>query len=382
MDTTNLLGSYIEIKRIRQALKVNPNDIDAQLRLAHLLGTVKKPDLELKRKVLNHILSLDATHKKARQMLLEMDRAEIHGGHSQPAAQETVFPTAPPVKEQLEKLLVSRYSIIHRILVYPFVAFSILFMIQAFGDWAAFLIFATGFLLLLIPTWFVSAVVTVSSLGIGLSRLFGFYRREVEWSEIEGIKPAVMGVGMILTTRDGTSLTISSQMSRYPFIVDVLQQLRPDLFTLPDVASFNGSGFSSGSKTFRKRFFAKYWLLFVSFTASLIFLVTLSIAEIVSTIILGIVLYFLWDAALHAVHTVNLDGNRVSTKSFRRKQEWTAQQIRDIRMVTRRNSRGVGTHLIQIVLLDNTDVALTGFPEGNEIMYGFLKSWWSAYQNI
>jgi hypothetical protein len=50
-------------------------------------------------------------------------------------------------------------------------------------------------------------------------------------------------------------------------------------------------------------------------------------------------------------------------------------------MTRRYNRKGVATHFVQVTLPDASKIELTGFPEGNEILYGSLKSWWTAAQN-
>jgi len=112
-----------------------------------------------------------------------------------------------------------------------------------------------------------------------------------------------------------------------------------------------------------------------------VFLATLSTVQILPTLVLGIVIYFFWRTAFYAIHTIKLEGNKLSAIALRRQRDVAAREIKDIRMVTQRNRRGVATQLIQVDLLDNTYFSFTGFPEGNEKMYGFLRSWWSAYQN-
>src|SRR5215218_3084852 len=68
-----------DVLRLKQTLKNNPKDIEALLKLASLLGQLKEPDLEGRRTILNRVLSLDPVNKAARDMLLEMDRAEMGG---------------------------------------------------------------------------------------------------------------------------------------------------------------------------------------------------------------------------------------------------------------------------------------------------------------
>jgi hypothetical protein len=245
-----------------------------------------------------------------------------------------------------------------------------MFMFQAFGDWDAFIFFTLCFLLFMIPVWFVSAVARVDGTGITMARLFGIFRREIEWAEIESVKPGPMGVGIKLRTAEGRSMTISSQMSRYTALIDILRMSRPDLFELP--------GDSTVTRTFRKSFFRKSWMLFLSVAMTLVFLA--SIPTIFPAIIMGILILWMWKTALSAVHTVTLEGNRLSTQSLRTRKEMTSQQIKDIRMASYYNRRGVRTQLILVELLDGTNIPLSDFLEGNEIMYGFLKSWWQSCQ--
>ncbi|MGZ9166116.1 MAG: hypothetical protein ACXW4U_13160, partial [Anaerolineales bacterium] len=276
--------------------------------------------------------------------------------------------STPSLSDQLEKPLISRYSIIHQILIYPFVLFSILLMFQALGEWDVFIVFAGFFLLLLIPVWFVSAVARVSSSGVKLSRLFGIYRREIEWSEIDSIKPAIMGVGMKLTTTEGGSVTISSQMHGYSTIVEILRRMRPDLFD------------TAGVKIFRKGFFAKYGLFFFLIAATPLALGAVLAPPFLPGIVLAVLIFFFWRSALHAVHLAKVEENRLSIQSFRKNQELTGQQIKNISMMSLRNRRGVAKNFICVELHEGDEYRLSGFPEGNEIMYGFLRNWWDAYQ--
>lgn len=371
--------SLIAARRINRALEKNPNDTNAILELVALGNTFPDTDRDRLRLLLNRVLSLEPANEKARQMLLELDRGELQTGYFQMAA-EPVVPIAPPaMKAPLEETLISRYSIIHQGLVYPVVGLSLLFVLQAFGDWVVFGCFAGGFLFLLIPVWFVSAVVTVTPSGISMSRLFGLYRREAAWSEIESVEPGPLGAGLDLKLAGGRWLAISSQMSRYAAIVEILRGSRPDLFSLPGISP-DGTGTFSGSKTFRKGFFGKYGMAFFSFVFTVVFLA--SIPTIFFAIVLGIIIFLLWSAALNSVHTVTLDGDRLSARSFRARYELTAQQVRDIKIVTQYNRRGVATNMVQIDRLDGDEIVLSKFPEGTEILYGFLRSWWMADQNV
>jgi hypothetical protein len=281
----------------------------------------------------------------------------------------------------LEKPFISRYAIFHLIVAYPLVGITLVLMYQSLGDWPVFACFGLFFLIFMIPVWFTSAVVRVSNAGISMSRLFGIYRQEMEWSELSSMQPGPGGVGMKLRSADGRSLNISSQMSHYPAMVETLRRYRPDLFPAPELVSFEEEGFSTGSKTFRKTGLGANWPLIFAGTVTVVFVATLSTFQLLPTILLGIVIYFSWQTAFYAIHTVKLEGNKLSAIALRRQRDVSAREIQDIRMVTQRNRRGVATQLIQVDLLDNTYFSFTGFPEGNERMYGFLRSWWNAYQN-
>lgn len=371
----NSIQKLLTLRQLQSTLKKNPNDTNALVEFVILTNTLPDPDYPTNRKILNRVLSLEPTNQKARLLLLEMDRLEMGAGQAQPIA------PVPAISDPLEKPLVSRYSIVHLIVAYPLVALTLVFMYKSLGDWPVFACFGVFFLIFMIPVWFASAVIRVSPSGITMSRLFGIYRREMEWSEMSGMEPGPGGVGMKLRAAAGRTLSISSQMSHYPIIVETLRHFRPDLFPAPEIVSFDEAGFSTGSKTFRKTGAGAHWPLILAGAVTVVFVATLSTAQILPTIVLGFVIYIFWRTALYSVHTIKLEGNKMSAIALRRQRDVTAREIKNIRMVTERNRRGVATQLIEVDLVDNTNFSFTGFPEGNESMYGFLKSWWSTYQS-
>jgi hypothetical protein len=89
---------------------------------------------------------------------------------------------------------------------------------------AAFLVF------LLIPLWFVSVVVEISDTELSVSRLFGVVRTKISWMEIKEFKPHVLGQGIQIITRDGRVANISAQIMGYSSLIEILRQMRPDLF--------------------------------------------------------------------------------------------------------------------------------------------------------
>lgn len=369
MAAVNPINKLIAAKRMQQKLRKDPNDIKALLQLADMLGCIDPPDPEQKRKVLQRILSLEPSNPQARQMLFKMDRAAIGGDPSRLSA--AVMLTPKPVDKFTEKPLRLIYSLLHQLLFYPVLAFSLWLLFKSVGDWDAFGVFAGFFLLLLIPLWFLSAVVEVSNSGLHLSRLFGVYRREMEWKEIEKVEPGPMGVGMKLVAADGGSLALSSQLHGYSSLVEILRNARPDLFEV------------TAGQTFQKGLLTRYGPVLLLLLGNLILLVTVFTGQYLAAI-LGILLLFgLWRFALYTPYVLILKEDKLLTKSFLKNQEFSLEQIKDIRMGTsyhygRRYIRK--RRHIEIELLNGNSFRLAGFAGGDELLYGSLKNWWSSYQ--
>jgi hypothetical protein len=299
-------------------------------------------------------------------MLFEMDRAAIGGDPARLSAAVILAPKS--MVELAEKPLKLRYSILHQILFYPVLVFSALLMFMAVGEWDVFGVFAGIFLLLLIPVWFLSAVLEVSSSGLHVSRLFGAYRQEMEWKEIERMEPAFMGVGMKLSAGDGRRLTVSSQLHGYSSVVGILRNARPELFEL------------TAGRVFQKGFLAKYGLFLILIPATPMALGGILVPPFLPGMLFAVVLFFLWRSALRNIYLLRVDKERLAVRSFSISREFTAQQIRKIETFTIRRYRKVAKNYVRIEFHDGSWFTVFGFPEGNEILYGVLKNWWDACQ--
>lgn len=218
MSITAPTNQHTAAKRIQRALKKDPNDIGSLLQWAAILGTGKKPDLLQKRKVLRHILSLEPTHPKACQMLFEMDRAAIGGNASRLSL--AVLLTDPSSNALPEAPLILRYSIVRQLMVYLLIACMFLAGLSIVGA------------LLIIPLWFVSAVVEINDSGLTVSRLFGMVHSQIAWRDIRQVKSTALGQGIKVINRKGKVMEISAQVHGYPFLLDILRQRRPDLFLI------------------------------------------------------------------------------------------------------------------------------------------------------
>jgi hypothetical protein len=212
-------------KRIQRTLKKDPNDIEALLQLAAMLGTGKKADRDQKRRLLRHILFLEPGHPQARQILLEMDRTAIGGDPSRLSLALILQDSSS--SNLLEAPLTLRYSIVHQLLVYLFMACTVLAGLSMVREMAGLMILGA---FLIIPLWFVSAVIEIGDSGLNVSRLFGIVRSEIGWRDIREVRPSVLGQGLIIIPRAGKTAEISARVHGYPFLIDILRQKRPDLF--------------------------------------------------------------------------------------------------------------------------------------------------------
>lgn len=227
MSITHSMKPNKARKHIQQALWKDPNDVDSLLELATLHDG---SDLDQKRKILHRILYLEPSHRTARQMLLEMDRREI-GGDSRLSL--AVILTDRSASYPPEAPLRLRYSIVYQIVVYFFAACTVIAGLAIIRDLAV-LTAVTAFLFMVL--WFVSVVVELSDAGLHIARLFGMVRSEIPWREVRGVKPAALGQGIRIVHHQGKTVVISAHINGYAFILDILQQKRPDLFPLTEVA--------------------------------------------------------------------------------------------------------------------------------------------------
>lgn len=330
MEAVNPADQLNAVKRIQEALKINPKDTSAMFELAAMQ---KRTDL--KRKLLNKILSIDPIHPQAREMLLELDRLEIHAGAFQPVTSNAIPTSTLSMDQSLEKSFVFRYPILPQIFVYPLLIISLLFMFQAFGDWEAFIFFTVCFLLFLIPVWFISAMIKLDRSGVTMSRLFGIYRQEIEWAQIECIQSTLTGTGMKLKTAEGQSLTISSQMNHYELIVETLMKIRPDLFKAAGFDKANAMTPGASANTFvEPKTFQRNSLINIGTIALGILSCLLSLGVLITQPFVGFIavifLALFWVSQLNSPHTISVQDNRLSTKSMRKQEEWTADQIKEV----------------------------------------------------
>ncbi|HEX6034990.1 MAG TPA: hypothetical protein VFY83_11165, partial [Anaerolineales bacterium] len=289
------------IELLKQALSIDPYDIEMLLILATLVDEPTR-----KRQVLNRVLSREPVNKAARDMLLEMDRAELSAYRlkpnlapppkaatvpapqapidhpssrlefaSLPAQQvETPFNAEPQISPnaRIERPLVFAYSGPVLILLYLLTALSlcggVLFL--AAGNVPDSVRCFVPALFMGLFALSVTSKVVVSETGIRSSNLLS--SAEIQWNDIASIKPNSSKRKLNLVSKKGKSVNISTQVKDYHALIEILRQKRPDLFgtDLPSPTQEDqpAAGYQqpqaaaapafTGTKTFEKSFFRQY----------------------------------------------------------------------------------------------------------------------------
>lgn len=227
---------------IKQALNSNPNDIDALLMLATMVDESTR-----KRQVLNRVLSLDATNKAAREMMLEMDRAEIHadGKHSPGISipkSQPVSETRPASQDSISNQASTTFFDKPRIFRYPAGCMAILYVFTVISccgtlwfavfDWSysfAFLVLFLGMTLTL-GYFLVTASSKVETDGKGIRVGSWFRTIEMKWDEIIDLKIDSLRGNLILRSNIGESAKISTNIQGYRTIMEILQEKLPNLY--------------------------------------------------------------------------------------------------------------------------------------------------------
>ena len=416
------------LELIKQALSIDPKDIDVLLILATLVDEPTR-----KRQVLNRILSVAPTHKAAREMLLEMDRAEMTAfrsasgpatasqAASAPApgssirhvtANPEVVSSSPvqqiapdvsrdamparspqPPKPQPEKPLVFRYSTVWLVVLYlvatVFCCSGVLIASQNIANSLPSMVMALVFG---ISALSVSSKVEVKQAGIRTSTLLG--STEIKWDEIAQLKSNSMKTKLELVSSKGKSVRVSTQVKGYPVVIEILRQKRPDLFGETVASNTQGmdrlqpttridSPAFMGTKTFKKSFFRQYGLLLGLLPLCLLlFWLSFAKAEtrtafLVSAAFCGLFML----VPFFQVSGIKVEPNKLTVQTFFEEKEFSAHQIKEIKMQSVHGRYGRVTNFVNIIPVEGKKYPVSGFSEGDEIIYGFLMNWWARYQN-
>jgi len=299
-------------------------------------------------------------------------------------------------KRATEKPLVFRHPLYWRIWMYMFVAFfsgiGFLVVSQNFVNSLPFFLIT---LLLSFTALSFSPKVEIGEKGI---RSFGvFSSSEISWYDIIKLKFNAMQRRLELFGKNDETVNVSTQVSGFPYIVEILRQRRPDLFgkaksspaqeNFSSVEHHNESTVAgktnpvfSGIKTFRKSFMAQYgsyFLVVPLFLGSAGFIYAAPEYKVGASIAMLFCLLMICRPFFQ-VSQVKVEPNILTIETFFGEKKYSTQQIKDIDMKTIRSHGGQASKSIHFQPSEGSAITLAGFTEGDEVLYGFLTNWWGG----
>lgn len=248
----------------------------------------------------------------------------------------------------------------------------------------------------------ISPKVEITESGIRASSILS--SSEARWSDIKSMKSSSMKQRLELVKNNGQVIKVSTQVSSYPRIVEIIRQKRPDLFGMavsssPSAQGMISGGYEqtpsssygssvpapafSGTKKFEKSFFRQYGLyLFV--LPLCLFAVWTAFTEPEYRIGASIVAFFciaMIILPLFQVSAIKVEPNKLTIETLFEQKVFSARQIKEIKMQALRGRYGRVTNILNITPVEGKNYPLQGFSDGDEFIYGFLMNWWNAYRN-
>jgi hypothetical protein len=441
------------VEFLKQALTANPNDIQAMLVLA---GIVDQPDH--KRQILNRVLALEPANRMAREEMLKLDRMAMRAFHTDtnvsaglhlstaalpsneashkkserpapaqpqkqnPAAGKSITqpvdvkntftkwnwveesPTVkPPVAAELdgsliiEKPLVFKFPLIWRILMYFCVVFfgcvGLLVASQNIVNGLLFLVLAA---LASLGAMTFLPTVEVSDAGLRASGIFS--SAEIRWDEIAGLKSVPMKRRLELSSKTGQVVNVSTQVSGYPRIVELIRQRRPELFGATTAPASRSQYQSSpaigyggpsnapsfhGTRTFGKSFFKQYGILFIviPFFFFAVWTAMTEPANRVGALIAAAFCVIMIVLPFFQVSSIKVEPDKLIIETTFEEKVLRAPDVKEIKLQSVRGRYGRVTHYVNIILATGRNYPLQGFSDGDEIIYGTLLNWWESDRN-
>jgi hypothetical protein len=182
-----------------------------------------------------------------------------------------------------------------------------------------------------------------------------------------------------------------------------MRQKRPDLFGMPTTIPAPNNGFStengtsptlgsdipnttprfSGTRTFKRNLFKQYrMLLFVVPVGLLAAWTTYSNPEYrIGAILTAIISFIMMLLPFLQVSAVKVEPNKLTVETFIEQKEFSARQIREIKMQSVGRRSGHVTDFVVIVTARGRIYPLQGFNDGDELIYSILHQWWESYRN-
>ena len=255
-------------------------------------------------------------------------------------------------------------------------------------------------LIMLVMVLFFTPKVEVRDSGIRVANAFSGV--EVPWDGIAKVKSNAMKRRLELHKKNGDVVKVSTQVSGYPRIVESLRKRRPDLFGSSRTSSMSTSAFESGDvsgispastahaptfagdRVFKKSFFKQYGSYLIVIPLCL-FAAWTAYAEPqyrVGASISAIFCLVMMILPLFQVNVVKVEQKKLTIESLFEAKEFSAKEIREIKMQTVRGRYGQVTNLVNIIPIKGKNYPLQGFSEGDEIIYGVLTNWWIAHRGV
>lgn len=298
-----------------------------------------------------------------------------------------------------EKPLVFKFPLFWRLLMYFAVAFfgCVGFSQIASQNIVNSLPFLALAALMGLTAMAFSPTVEVSDAGIRASGMFS--NSEIRWDEIDAIKSVPLKRRLELSRKTGEVVNVSTQVSGYPRIVELIRQRRPDLFGGAPATASRGNSFSvlypgspstgysgssfHGNRTFNKSFLKQYGILFIV-VPFFFFAIWTAMTEptnrvgaLLAAAFCGIMMFL----PFFQVSSLKVEPDKLTIETLFEEKVLTAREVREIKMQSVRGRYGRVTNYVNIILVTGRNYPLQGFSDGDEIIYGTLLNWWETYRD-
>jgi hypothetical protein len=319
-----------------------------------------------------------------------------------PASQLQVTPSKDSSNFRVEKPLTFTYAlfsspfllIVFSVMIIFSCGIGLLLLSQGYSSGIRSLVLAILFGLIALSN---SSKVEVRESNIRVLNLLK--KSEMNWSNIATMKSNAWTKKLELISNTGETLKISTQLKGYPVIVEILRQKRSDLFNTqatstaqknalgieysPSFLQNQGTSKFGEARTFRKNFFKQYGMsLFgVLFCLLFIWLASTPSEERVAFIAVAGFCALVAIIPFFQVSTIKVEPNKLTIETFFEQKEFTARQIKEIKMNSIQGRYGRVTNVVNVTPDKGKNYPLGGFSEGDEIIYGILMSWWNTYRN-
>ena len=246
-----------------------------------------------------------------------------------------------------------------------------------------------------------SPMVEVSDAGLRASGIFS--SAEISWDEIDELKAVPTKRRLELTKKTSGVVNVSTQVSGYPRIVELIRQRRPDLFGAATAPRVPANPFSSilqsapssayvdashtdsfhETRTFRKAFVRQYGILFILMPLFFFAIWTTltqpenGLGAFIAAAVCGI----LSIRPLFQVSSIKVEPEKLTIESTFEEKVLSARDIKEIKVRSVRGRNGRVDHYVNIISGRGRNYRLHGFSEGDEMLYSTLLNWWDFYRD-